>query len=74
MNRILKITAIVATTSLCAFAAEDKQSTSPRQGSGGQAAKQEGGKFAVRTRMSQDVAEYGRDGMREIERLSMNIW
>ena len=69
MNRILKIAAIVATTSLCAFAAEEKQATCPRQGSGGQAVTQGGGKSTVRARMSQDVAVYGRDGIREIERL-----
>ena len=56
MNWILRIAAIVATTSLCAFAAEEKQATCPRQGSGGQAVTQGGGKSAVRARMSQDVA------------------
>ena len=69
MNWILRIAAIVATTSLCAFAAEEKQATCPRQGSGGQAVTQGGGKSTVRARMSQDVALYGRDGIREIERL-----
>ena len=43
MNWILRIAAIVATTSLCAFAAEEKQATCPRQGSGGQAVTQGGG-------------------------------
>ena len=69
MNRMLKIAAIAVTASLCAFAAEEKQATSPRQGTGGQAATQGGGKSAVRARMSQDAAVYGRDGMREIEQL-----
>ena len=69
MNRILTIVAVATTASLCAFAAEEKPTTHLCQGSGGQAAKQEGGKSAVRARMSQDAAVYGRDGMREIERL-----
>ena len=69
MNRILKVATIAATASLCAFAAEEKQATRPRQGNDVQTAAQGGGKSAVRARMSQDVAVYGRDGMREIERL-----
>ena len=43
MNRILKVATIAATASLCAFAAEEKQATRPRQGSGGQAVTQGGG-------------------------------
>ena len=69
MNRILKVAAIAATASLCAFAAEEKQATRPRQGNDVQPAAQGGGKSAVRARMSQDAAVYGRDGMREIEQL-----